>query len=127
MSAGPILIPSDIPAYDPKKQVSMAYRLNDDPSNPDGSFVPTNGSLPIPAVPGADWAWLQPYWQPGARQPGQMQGTTVLNAMDVTAPKPGANFEAPPYVAVEGYLQMKKPFQQPNEATGGALEKVRLL
>lgn len=58
-----------------------------------------------------DWTWLQPY------RDGQRQ--TAYNAMDVVKPESSSRpmWTKGPYVATEGFLQQKVPFQPP--ATAG--------
>ena len=101
---GPILSPVDVPAFDAKKEVAEDYRL-DDKTRP----VET-GTLAVPAISVADWSWLQPFWD------GEKTRYNLLGLQNVDA-KP--RYEQPPYVATEGYLQMKKSFVAPDSPLGG--------
>ena len=57
----------------------------------------------MPAVSVADWSWLQPYWD-------AQEGKTRYNTLGVEKVDGKVRWEQPPYVATEGYLQMKKGF-----------------
>ena len=95
---GPILSPADVPAFDPTQVVAEDYRLDDDARRPKEI-----GTLGVPSVSVADWSWLQPYWD-------DVGGKTRYNLLGLTSVDGKIRYEQPPYVAVEGYLQMKKSF-----------------
>ena len=95
---GPFLVASDVPPFDGTKVVNQDYRLDDQ------AAPASNGSIPIPAVGIGDWGWLQPY----PAYPGP-----AYNVLDVTQPSEKPLFEDAPYTVVEGFLQQKKPFTQP--------------
>ena len=130
---GPLISTQDVPAFDPKYELTSDYNLLD----------PTQvypGSLPIPSLAQAQWSWLQPYPQAvtGAvarrklteedkkriarRAPKRAQiDDAVPPAPSATTSDPAfmaigvetvdgrPRFEAAPYTAVEGYLQLRQP------------------
>ncbi|KAL8692914.1 MAG: hypothetical protein Q9224_003863 [Gallowayella concinna] len=100
---GPILLDEPLPAYDEGRKVNQDYRLDDE------SKAPTaNGTIGVPGVSIGEWAWLQPY--------KDSQGQTAYNAMDVVKPESSSRpmWKKGPYVATEGFLQQKVPFQPPS-------------
>lgn len=103
---GPILIPTDVPPFDPTAIVTKDYTLADD-----SLLKPTTASIPIPSVGLGDWAWLQPYYA-NAENGGKK---TQYNALGVSpGVTNGIGWVGGPYTAVEGYLQMRKPFTKPD-------------
>ena len=62
-----------------------------------------------------EWSWLQPY--------KDSHGETVYNAMDVVQPDSMTRpmWKSGPYVATEGFLQQKVPFQPPATSAGGGM------
>lgn len=92
---GPIILPVAEPNFDPSRTL--------DPTKADylasTAKLPT---IPIPAIQSADWAWLQPYV--GEDQP-------VYNALGVGPIDTRPRYERGPYVAVEGFLQLREPLE----------------
>jgi hypothetical protein len=94
---GPLLLSSDVPAFDSTKVVAHDYTL-------DEQNKPTmTGKIAVPTFPQADWVWLQPYLD--SKMPD-----TAYNFVDLESLPAAPTFPPIPYTAVEGYLQMKKPF-----------------
>ncbi|KAK6352438.1 hypothetical protein TWF730_009264 [Orbilia blumenaviensis] len=85
---GPLITTSALPAFDP------AYILNAD----DWLGKIKDANWPLPALPPADWLWLQPYSQ--GYMPISVQPSDLLPKM-----------ENDPYVAAEGFLLMKESIQ----------------
>ena len=94
---GPLVIPQDIPAYDPNRKLTTNASLDNIPDAP--KDVP---GLPAPTVTVADWAWLQPYISATGN-------SFAFNPLPVTAVPKEPGLEAPPYTAVDGYLYQKRP------------------
>lgn len=96
---GPLVMTADVPAYDP------AYRLEGDRYLKDDTTVP-KGAVGVPALPAADWNWLQPYsvWNAGIDEE-----ETSFMALGLSATDTRPRFEQGPYMSIEGYLQLKKP------------------
>lgn len=98
---GPLLVSRDVPGFVPGKAVNHDYQL-DEKNAPD-----TTGGIPVPvAVRKEEWVWLQPYWQ-------QDDGETEYNFLDVEEEgqmRPWDGKDSVPCTAVEGYLQMRRPF-----------------
>ncbi|KAI9749955.1 MAG: 40S ribosomal protein S28, partial [Chaenotheca gracillima] len=97
---GPILVPNDVPQFDPTKIIAKDYRLDDE------TPMAQTGTIPIPAIGLTDWGWLQPYWDP-------VEKATNYNLLGVEAVSSIPRWDNAPYVATEGFLQMKKPFSPP--------------
>lgn len=95
---GPLMITADVPAYDPKYQLQPNYDLKT------ATVVP-GSAVPIPALGVADWNWLQPYVDAG--------GDSVFSPLGLGKLDNRPRFEKGPYVAVEGYLQLRKPIVRP--------------
>lgn len=82
----------------------------------------TGTGMPVPAaVAEGDWVWLQPVRVPGAdadadkggaagTSPGGDRGKTMFSPLGIEKVDSKARFEDGPYTAVEGYLQLRKPF-----------------
>ncbi|KAI1817180.1 hypothetical protein GGS20DRAFT_78567 [Poronia punctata] len=114
---GPAVIPIDVPSFQTNYALSDTYDLSKDIAVPNTAVqVSTMGSAP--------WNWLQPYWakepeenisqavQGGQaeEQPPASQYATrymALNPAKAVDGKP--RFERGPYVAIEGFLQLKMP------------------
>jgi hypothetical protein len=113
---GPLIATTDVPAFCPKKALGPESYDVADPK-----AVLADSGLGIPAMQAGEWAWLQPYYEAstsasGAGQTGDGDaaggGTTRFMAMDMAAVDQRPRFESAPYVAVEGYMQLRKPIQQ---------------
>ncbi|KAF3920986.1 hypothetical protein ABW20_dc0103976 [Dactylellina cionopaga] len=96
--AGPIILDEDIPNYDPSKKLDSEKNqyLTEEPVEAT--------STKIPALPVADWAWLQPY------QEGYM-------ALGINKNEAKLNFDKGPKTAIEGYLQMRAPIVDDKQPT----------
>ncbi|TGJ64883.1 hypothetical protein EYR41_008891 [Orbilia oligospora] len=88
--AGPIILDTDIPDFMPSKKLSSedSQYLKNEPVEATATKVP--------ALPVADWAWLQPY-------------TEGFMALDISKEQAKLNLERGPKTAIEGYLQMRAP------------------
>ncbi|KAK6499506.1 hypothetical protein TWF506_004136 [Arthrobotrys conoides] len=88
--AGPIILDTDIPEFIPAKKLSSEDNqyLKNEPVEATATK--------IPALPVADWAWLQAY-------------TEGFMALDISKEQGKLNLEKGPKTAVEGYLQMRAP------------------
>ncbi|KAG8533527.1 uncharacterized protein KY384_001267 [Bacidia gigantensis] len=85
--AGPLLVPANVPPFNNDYKLVDEYILE--------KIVP-GSAVEMPALAAADWTWLQPY----------EEGIMPL-AVGRAEVKPG--FQQGPYLATEGYLQMKSP------------------
>lgn len=94
---GPLMLTTDVPGYESK------YRLKPDYDLKTATVVP-GSAVPIPALGVADWSWLQPYVD---------SGESVFSPLGMGKLDNRPRFEKGPYVAVEGYLQLKKPIVRP--------------
>ncbi|KAH0538453.1 hypothetical protein FGG08_004951 [Glutinoglossum americanum] len=109
---GPLIVPTDVPRFEEKNRLKSNY-----------GFVPpakdqtVEGSeVGMPALPVADWCWLQPYWvggegekegdNRGAEEEGGKGGSAFM-ALGLGKVDNRPKFEKGPYTALEGYLQMK--------------------
>ncbi|KAL7276585.1 hypothetical protein RUND412_000427 [Rhizina undulata] len=107
---GPLMVTADIPAYQEKYRLKSNYNLN----NPN-TVVP-GSAVPIPALGIADWNWLQPYVEQTSSESGKEgDGAERIVYMPLGLGKLDnrPKFEKAPYVAIEGYLQLKKPIIRP--------------
>ncbi|KAL0631747.1 hypothetical protein Q9L58_009376 [Maublancomyces gigas] len=86
--------------------------------------VPTgeDGTVPIPALGFAEWFWWQPYLK--------TTGETAFLKLGIEKLEQRPRFEAAPYTAIEGYLELKAPISatkseaQKDEAQKATEEKV---
>jgi hypothetical protein len=85
--AGPIVITEDVPKFDSDYELDGIEYLK--------KTVP-GSAIALPSLPAADWAWLQSY----------KEGFMPL-AVGPSSTRP--TFTPGPYIATEGYLQMKTP------------------
>ncbi|USW53093.1 hypothetical protein Slin15195_G064120 [Septoria linicola] len=73
--------------------------------------------IPLPALASADWNWLQPYAMKPAESSGDSTGATKekaqhWNPFPIASLDNKPRFEAGPYTAVEGFLQLKRPVME---------------
>ncbi|KAL1878934.1 hypothetical protein Plec18167_004229 [Paecilomyces lecythidis] len=94
---GPLLIPGDVPPFCSRKKVDHDYRLDEN------NKPTTTGSIAVPTFSMSDWVWLQPFFQ-------DRMTDTEYNFVDLESLPLAPRWEPMPYTAVEGFLQMKKPF-----------------
>ena len=103
---GPVLVTDDVQRWwdqDPTKTLGPAYAL----SPPDLDQTVKGSAVGIPSLPVANWAWLQPFVDPASGKQEHM----ALGLAKVDS-KPG--YQAGPYTALEGYLQLKAPIICPD-------------
>jgi len=112
---GPIITTSDVPPFSADYELTSAQDEKIMPTGPGGT-----GGIGIPSLPIGDWAWLQPYVQkekvPGEGVDGE---ETRFMALPIAKVDSIPRFEKGPYVAVEGYLQLRQPLSKP-DGIGGA-------
>jgi hypothetical protein len=94
---GPVVVTQDVPEYKPEYKLKSNYNLNEATTVP-GSAVAT------PALPTADWNWLQPYT---VETDGQKETVFAPLGLGTTDSRP--RFEEGPYTTLEGYLQLRRP------------------
>lgn len=125
--AGPLLATADVPAFQP------GYRLRQDYNLADPAQVLPGSGVGVPALQAGKWAWLQPYsvgttaaaaaaaavaatGQAGQEgMDAEAQGSnsqTAFMALDMAVVDERPRFEAPPYTAVEGYMQLRQSIEQ---------------
>ncbi|KAH7110820.1 hypothetical protein B0J11DRAFT_473640, partial [Dendryphion nanum] len=121
---GPVIVPSDVPKFDPLQELTDEYTLRKDANGKtkDFTYKGVGDSVAIPALKMAEWSWLQPYRNnpkpreskddnPNADDPDPSKTIGELSYMalplGVMDSKP--RFENGPYTVIEGYLQMKRP------------------
>ncbi|KAA8903424.1 hypothetical protein FN846DRAFT_55200 [Sphaerosporella brunnea] len=97
---GPLVVTEDVPVYDEKL---APYKLKSNYNLKESKTVP-GSAVAIPALPAADWNWLQPYMAAGEGEDGRVFVPFSLGGTD-GRPK----FEMGPYTTLEGYLQLSKP------------------
>lgn len=103
--AGPLVVTGDVPSFNSKKALSGDYDVKKD-----DSFGALN-AVALPAgLKSSEWAWLQPYVdEEGAVDKFMALGLKATAAGGDNVPQ----FEKGPYTALEGFLQMRTPIQQP--------------
>ncbi|KAK2459770.1 hypothetical protein APHAL10511_008202 [Amanita phalloides] len=104
---GPMLMPNDVPPYDPDRVLKAGSDLKNIPDPPQKT-----SPFPIPAIGTADWAWLQPY----DIEPVSVENIN-FNPFKLTPVPNEPKLESTPYTAVEGYLYLKKPITDPTGST----------
>lgn len=110
---GPLLTTTDVPAYNPDLALKPGYDLTNDKN-----LVP-DAQIGIPVMQTGQWAWLQPYAAGQAAEqsplePGQESSATQPPYMAVGTVKVDGKprFEPGPYVAVEGFMQLRETMEQ---------------
>jgi len=113
--AGPLnLAVGDIPAYDEKRELTQTNWRDVPPQ-----------SLGLPSLGAGEWNWLQPYVKPEPVVPpptptdpppvvppivvDDSQPTFNSFGIDKTGDLTKPGFQKGPYVAMEGYLQLRSP------------------
>lgn len=131
--AGPLLVTEAVPKFDKKYQVKQDSYRKDVKESVKGA------QMRLPALKAADWAWLQPYYEP-VKEDGDDDKNKQLRLRSLKGggeepPKPNPKMqqvymsieiggdagadEAPrwkkgPLTAVEGFMQLKEPVEQGN-------------
>ncbi|KAL4922827.1 hypothetical protein BDW62DRAFT_196835 [Aspergillus aurantiobrunneus] len=109
---GPIVVPEDVPAFLEEKRLQADYDLRSAQSRVDSLIT-------MPAIPVAEWSWLQPYDVPDKPpQTSDVEGISRFMALNLAQLDPRPKFESGPRAALEGYLQMNKPFTQNDPKKG---------
>ncbi|KAI9692831.1 MAG: hypothetical protein M1822_004825 [Bathelium mastoideum] len=90
--AGPLLVTSGVPAYDPAQRLDEDYNLAEkEPA----------GKVQLPALQAADWNWLQPYEGADYMALGVQKDEMVSE-----------DLKSGPMLAVEGYMQLRQPIER---------------
>ncbi|KAI0436967.1 hypothetical protein F4803DRAFT_556483 [Xylaria telfairii] len=112
---GPIIIPSDVPSFDGKQELTDEYTLRKDPDGKTKDFTYKGPGDPVavPALKMAEWSWLQPYRDGPKANEDIGELSYMALPLGVVDSKP--RFEKGPYTAIEGYLQMKRPVETKSE------------
>jgi hypothetical protein len=100
---GPLVVPRTVDTYSKDLRLDM----NTDEAamqKIQSGNVPAGTGIPIPAASSADWLWLQPFY---VSTPDVKSMVTEFNPVGIEPVGVTPKFEPPPYVAVEGYLQMR--------------------
>jgi hypothetical protein len=124
---GPLLVTNTGLKYDPKAELSQTYDLATaseveavpDPNAPAGSDAskPKPIGVPLPSIKSADWNWLAPFVPSldsvvsGSDAPSK---DTVWNPFVIDQVDNKPKYEKGPYMAIEGYLQLKHPITAPS-------------
>lgn len=109
--AGPLTIATnDVPAFD-RSQLLTDKKVRDTPAR----------NLALPSLGADEWSWLQPYVDDSVAL-SDLDAPPVFNAFGIEGKgdlnKPG--FEKGPYVAIEGFLQLRKPVLTVTDPKKGA-------
>ncbi|KJZ67944.1 hypothetical protein HIM_12668 [Hirsutella minnesotensis 3608] len=102
--AGPLTMPdNDVPIYNEAEKLT-SRNARDMPKR----------DLQLPSLGPGDWSWFQPYNEPASTQSNDAPQAVynpfgIQKRGDLT--KPG--FQNGPYVAIEGFLQLRNPIMMP--------------
>ncbi|KAH8702269.1 hypothetical protein BGW36DRAFT_458996 [Talaromyces proteolyticus] len=98
--AGPLVITKDVPNFDESHTLHADYNL-------EKVDIVRPSPVAVPGMDAKDWTWLQPYSHPVKKdEPAEETSFMPLGLID-SDQRP--RFEDPPYTAIEGYLQLRKP------------------
>lgn len=124
--AGPLLITGDVPAFDPR------YALPADYSGKLAGLAFPGSALELPSLRLAEWTWLQGYHVENTEQAGGSGEAHVgggdddeqrkFMALDLGKLDAIPRFQAGPYTAIEGYLQMATPIEGSNRSRAARRE-----
>ena len=111
--AGPVIITENMPEFDSTKRLGDSYDLKN-----------TNGTMLLPSLQVADWAWLQPYDAEKDRKPTALhewervmadddeKNHSVYVPFEIGRVDTNPTSAKGPYTAVEGYMQLRAPIEQ---------------
>jgi hypothetical protein len=120
---GPLLVTNSSLKLDPKAKLTQTYDLATapevqavpDPNAPPGSDAakPKPIGVPLPSLNAAEWNWLAPFVPEldGDVKDGR---DTVYNPFVIDHVDNKPNYEKGPYMAIEGFLQLKHPITSPD-------------
>jgi hypothetical protein len=124
---GPLLVTHAGIKYDPKAELSQTYDLASapevhtpsDPNAPPGTeaSVPKPIGVPLPSIKSADWNWLAPFvpaLDTQSKSGETMARDTVYNPFVIEHVDNQPKFENGPYMAIEGFLQLKHAITTPD-------------
>ena len=100
LHAGPYHTTADVPGFDVSRRLTTANMKNVPPAD-----------VAIPALPGGDWNWLQPYVDPNNTAESDPPAYNSFG-LDRRGNLSRPGFQVGPYTALEGYLQLRNPIMQ---------------
>ncbi|PHH66831.1 hypothetical protein CDD81_5963 [Ophiocordyceps australis] len=104
--AGPLTLPiNDVPSYDESQKLTT-QNARDIPKR----------DLPLPSLSAGDWSWFQPYAEPQSTVAGEgdaEQATYNPFGIEKRGDLNKPAFQDGPYVAIEGFLQLRNPVMMP--------------
>lgn len=118
--AGPLNVTTDVPSFDKEKILTKQYNL---------TVADMAGTVSLPALQVADWAWLQPYDVAREEPKNKLEfGIQVISDDDEEEERVSAympleidkvdvrpSYQKGPYTAIEGYMQLKSPIERERE------------
>ena len=112
---GPLLSTLDVPPFSAAFQPANSQDEKLWDAGPGGT-----GGIGIPSLPIGDWAWLQPYVEKHGTTTSQedLALETKFMALPIGKVDAAPRFEKGPYVALEGYLQLRQPLSKPDGVGG---------
>ncbi|PMD33467.1 hypothetical protein L207DRAFT_589832 [Hyaloscypha variabilis F] len=108
-TVGPIIVPAAVvtSGYSDAKKLTPEMDTAAVQALVAAGAVPAGQGIPIPVPPATDWIWLQPFDVGVTDSGGTTTQETLYNAIGVEPTDAYPKFEPPPYLAVEGYLQLR--------------------
>ncbi|KAF7590764.1 hypothetical protein BBP40_002379 [Aspergillus hancockii] len=108
---GPIVLTDDVEAYRSGAPLTQDYKLT--PPNQDQTVK--GSAVGIPSLKSGSWAWLQPFEEEKERggQEEEPKPVSSYRALGLGNVSNQPKYQAGPYTAIEGYLQLKEPIIRP--------------
>ncbi|KAF8511749.1 hypothetical protein JB92DRAFT_3117693 [Gautieria morchelliformis] len=106
---GPLLVSSNVPSFNSDYELKYDYDLENSQTEYPGVGVT------LPSLSIAEWNWLQPYYSEDTGNQTKFMGLK-LNRMPEKPPP--IEELTPPFTAIEGFLQLKRPLGQKFEEEG---------
>ena len=120
-TVGPLVVPASVVTngYNDKLKLTPDMDASQMQALLQPGAVAAGKGIPIPVPASTDWIWLQPFdVPPGTGSNTTKSNVTEYNAVGIEQADTYPKFEPPPYLAVEGYLQLR--ISPPTQASTSA-------